>query len=198
MLVFLAPAAWLSGQPGVPLFERGPSLVKGYQRDRVHAMFREDEATLQGTGYQQHFGLAAMGSGGIAGKGATPVSRRVPESQNDMVFVVVGERFGFAGSVVVIGAYAVLFGSAVMIATHTREPFGRLVAVGVTAALAGQTFLNLAVAMRLMPVTGVTLPFISSGGSSLIASFMAIGILLNVGQQRPYLFYRDAFSFDRE
>ena len=78
----------------------------------------------------------------------------------------------------------------------TREPFGRLVAVGVTAALAGQAFLNLAVALRAMPVTGVTLPFVSSGGSSLIASYMAVGLLLNIGQTRPYLFGREAFDFD--
>ena len=195
----VVPLLWLSGQPGVPVLGGGPDLVKGYQRDRVRAMFVSDEATLKGTGYQQHFGLAAMGSGGFGGKGLgnTPVGRKVPESQNDMVFVVVGEQFGFLGSAAVIVAYAVLFGSAIGIAIGTREPFGRLVAVGVTAALAGQTFLNLAVAMRLMPVTGVTLPFISSGGSSLIASFMAVGILLNVGQQRPYLLFREAFSFDR-
>jgi cell division protein FtsW (lipid II flippase) len=197
--VLLAPLLWLSGQPGVPVMEHGPQFVKDYQRARVHAMFKSDENTLKGTGYQQHFGLVAMGSGGFSGKGAgnTPVGEMVPESQNDMVFVVVGEQFGFVGSFVVIAAYLVLFVSAVEIATNTKEPFGKLVAVGVTAALAGQTFLNLAVAMRLMPVTGVTLPFISSGGSSLIASFIAIGILLNIGQHRPFLLYRDAFSFDR-
>lgn len=194
-----APLLWLSGQPGVPLFEHGPDLVKQYQRERVYAMFKHDENTLKNTGYQQHFGLAAMGSGGFGGKGAgnVPVGRKVPESQNDMVFVVVGEQFGFIGSLVVIAAYIVLFVAAMEIAVNTKEPFGRLTAVGVTAALAGQTFLNLAVAMKLMPVTGVTLPFISAGGSSLIASFMAVGLLLNIGQHRPFLLYREAFSFDR-
>ena len=197
--LLLAPILWLSGQPAVPRLRHGPDLVKQYQRDRVAAMFKSDESTLKGTGYQQHFGLAAMGSGGFGGKGAgnAPVGKKVPESQNDMVFVVVGEQFGIIGSLVVICAYIVLFVSATEVAVNTREPFGRLVAVGVTAALAGQTFLNLAVAMKLMPVTGVTLPFISSGGSSLIASFMAVGLLLNIGQHRPFLLYRETFSFDR-
>ncbi len=195
--MIVLPVLWLSGQSHVPLLKHGPDLVKSYQRDRVVAMFKNDESTLQGTGYQQFYGLAAMGSGGLGGKGigVTPIGQKVPESQNDMIFVVVGEQFGFVGSFVVIAAYCVLFVAAIEVSTHTKEPFGRLVAVGVTAALAGQAFVNLAVATKLMPVTGVTLPFVSAGGSSLIASFMAIGILLNVGQHRPILLSREAFSF---
>lgn len=200
MGLVLAPVLWLSGQPGVPVLGLGPDLVKQYQRERVHAMFKNDSETLKATGYQQHYGLAAFGSGGFAGKGAgnVPVGRKVPESHNDMVFTLVGEQFGFLGSFVVLVAYIVLFAAGLEIAAETREPFGRLVAVGVTAALAGQTFLNLAVAMKLMPVTGVTLPFISAGGSSLIASFMAVGLLLNIGQHRPYLLSREAFEFGPE
>ena len=198
--VVLAPILWLSGQPGVPVLGHGPNLVKEYQRARVYAMFKNDAQTLKATGYQQHYGLAAFGSGGLTGKGAgnVPVGRKVPESHNDMIFTLVGEQFGFIGSFVVLMAYVVLFVAALEIAADTREPFGRLVAVGVTAALAGQTFLNLAVAMKLMPVTGVTLPFISAGGSSLIASFMAVGLLLNIGQHRPYLLSREAFDFRHE
>ena len=196
-LVF-APIFWLSGQPGVPVLKHFPALVKAYQRERVYAMFDTDDATLQAVGYQQHYGLTALGSGGFAGKGPgnVPVGRRVPEAQNDMVFALVGEQFGFVGSFVVIAAYVVLFVAGLETATHTREPFGRLVAVGVTAALAGQTFLNLAVALKVMPVTGVTLPFISSGGTSLIASYLAVGLLLNIGQNRPYLLARESFEFD--
>ncbi len=198
--VVLAPLLWLSGQAGVPVLERGPNVIKQYQRERVYAMFKDDAQTLKATGYQQHYGLAAFGSGGFTGKGAgnVPVGKRVPESHNDMIFTLVGEQFGFIGSFVVVMAYVVLFVAGLEIAADTREPFGRLVAVGVTAALAGQTFLNLAVAMKLMPVTGVTLPFISAGGSSLIASYMAVGLLLNIGQHRPYLLSRDAFEFRDE
>ncbi len=200
MGLVLAPLLWLSGQESVPVLKYGPNLVKQYQRERVYAMFKDDAQTLKATGYQQHYGLAAFGSGGFSGKGAgnVPIGHRVPESHNDMIFTLIGEQFGFVGSFVVIVAYIVLFVAALEIAADTREPFGRLVAVGVTAALAGQTFLNLAVAMKVMPVTGVTLPFISAGGSSLIASFMAVGLLLNIGQHRPYLLSREAFEFDDE
>jgi hypothetical protein len=106
------------------------------------------------------------------------------------------DEFGFFGSAVVLAAYIVLFAAGVEIASATREPFGRLIALGVVSLLAGQTFLNLMVATRLMPVTGITLPFVSYGGSSLLASFMAVGLLLNIGQNRPIVMARESFEFD--
>ena len=112
-----------------------------------------------------------------------------------MIFALIGEQLGFFGSAIVLGAYLILFTAGVEIAAATREPFGKLVAVGVISLLAGQTFLNLLVAVKLMPVTGVTLPFISYGGSSLVASFMAAGLLLNIGQNRPMVMANDAFEF---
>ena len=81
------------------------------------------------------------------------------------------------------------------VAGATKEPFGRLVAVGLVSILAAQTFLNIGVAIRLFPVTGVTLPFVSAGGSSLIASFIAAGLLLNIGRNRPLVMARDSFEF---
>lgn len=195
--VALVPVAWLAGTD-VPLFRHLPTVIKQYQRARVHAMFRADEQTLARTGFQQHNALIAFGSGGLSGKGAgnIPVGRRVPEARNDMIFALIGEQFGFGGALVVIVAYLVLFAAGVEIAGSTKEPFGRLVAVGIVALLAGQTFLNLAVATKMFPVTGVTLPFISAGGSSLIASFMAAGLLLNIGQNRPIVLAPDSFHYD--
>jgi len=96
----------------------------------------------------------------------------------------------------VLGAYIVLFTAGVEIAGNTREPFGRLIALGIVALLAGQAFINLMVVTKLRPVTGVTLPFISYGGSSLLASYLAAGLLLNVGQNRPVVLARDSFEFD--
>ena len=96
----------------------------------------------------------------------------------------------------VLGAYIVLFAAGIEIAAATREPFGKLVALGIVAMLAGQTFINLMVVLRLMPVTGITLPFVSYGGSSLLASFIAAGLLLNIGQNRPIVMARDSFDFD--
>ncbi len=192
----LMPLVWFSGTDA-PLFKYMPQLVRSYQRERVYAMFKSDPHTLQGKGYQQHNALIAYGSGGISGKGlgVIPIGKSVPEGHNDMIFALVGEQFGFFGSAVVLGAYIVLFAAGIEISAATREPFGKLLAIGVIALLAGQTFLNLLVAVKLMPVTGVTLPFVSYGGSSLLASFMAAGLLLNIGQNRPLVMARDAFEF---
>jgi len=209
------PLLWFSGQhrvvdrdtgvatvcrscPNVPGLNRLPMFVKHYQRQRVYAMFRDDNATLASTGMQQHTALIALGSGGITGKGAgnVPIGRKVPEAHNDMVFALIGEQFGFFGSLAVIVAYVVLFVAGIEICANTREPFGRLIAIGVVAMFASQALLNLMVATRLMPVTGVTLPLVSYGGSSLLASFMAVGLLLNVGQNRPFVMANDPFEFE--
>ncbi|GIW77619.1 MAG: rod shape-determining protein RodA [Phycisphaerae bacterium] len=198
MGVALLPLIWLSGLPGVPVFEHLPSIVKEYQRDRVYAMFSNDpDVESIGTGMQQYRALVAMGSGGLFGKGIGEIQagERVPERRNDMIFALIGEQFGFIGSFVVIAAYLVIIFVGLEIAGSTREPFGRLVAVGIITLLAGQTFINLMVATKLMPVTGVTLPFVSSGGSSLIASFMIIGLLINIGQRRPIVMGDEAFEF---
>lgn len=211
----LVPVLWLAGEheirdhvsgevvgvctscPNVPVLRVAPQFVKHYQRERVRAMFDANPRMLRETGLQQHKALIAFGSGGIGGKGIgnIPAGRRVPERHNDMIFALVGEQFGFFGAAVVLGAYIVLFAAGLEIASSTREPFGKLVAPGVVALLAGQTFLNIMVAMKLMPVTGVTLPFVSYGGSSLLASFMAVGLLLNIGQNRPMVMARDAFEY---
>lgn len=184
--------------PAVPLLRHAPQFVKHYQRQRVYAMFRDDPMTRASTGMQQHTALIALGSGGLTGKGAgnIPIGRRVPHAHNDLVFALIGEQFGFFGSVVVLVAYGVLFVAGIEIAGSTREPFGRLLAVGLVAMLASQACLNLLVATKLMPVTGVTLPLVSYGGSSLLASFMAVGLLLNVGQNRPFVMANDAFEFE--
>jgi cell division protein FtsW (lipid II flippase) len=203
MGALMGPLLWFcgpkeEGAPGLPVFRHMPAFVREYQRKRVYAMFQNDRATLQRTGYQQLWALTAFGSGGILGKGPgeIPVGMFVPEAHNDMIFALIGEQFGFVGSAAVLIAYIVLFAAGVEIASATREPFGKLVAIGVVALLAGQTFLNLMVATKLLPVTGVTLPFISYGGSSLIASFMAAGLLLNIGQNRPLVMAKNAFDFD--
>ena len=183
--------------PNLPVLKYFPQFVKHYQRERVYAMVRSDQKTLQVTGYQVQRSMSAFGSGGIFGKGLgnIPVGKRVPEAHNDMIFGLVGEQFGFVGVAVVLISYLILFAAGVEISSATRDPFGRLIALGITTLLAGQTFMNLAVATKLMPVTGVTLPFISYGGSSLLASYLAIGLLLNVGQHRPIIMAADAFEY---
>ena len=202
----LVPVAWMAGKDNkgnpnsrVPGFQYLPTMVKDYQRARVHALFAgaDDPAALKSEKYQTHRAMTAYASGGPAGKGPGDirVGRNVPEAHNDMIFALIGEQFGFIGSAVVLGAYLVLFAAGIEISASTREPFGKLVALGIVAMLAGQTFINLLVVLGLMPVTGITLPFVSYGGSSLLASYMAAGLLLNVGQNRPIVMAREAFEF---
>jgi rod shape determining protein RodA len=161
-------------------------------------MFSKDDSVKREAGFQQEQALTAFGSGGLSGRGIgnVPVGRIVPEAHNDMIFALIGEQFGFIGVTVLLACFLVLFATGIEIASATREPFGRLVAIGIVALLAGQTFLNLMVSVRLMPVTGVTLPFVSYGGSSLLASFISAGLLLNIGQNRPLVMAKDAFEFD--
>ena len=187
-----------SGAPGIPVLRMLPSFVKDYQRARVYAMFSNEPGKNQDTNYQTDRALTALGSGGPTGKGMgnIPVGRYVPEAHNDMVFSLIGEQFGFVGSTIVLVAYIVLFTAGIEIAAATREPFGRLVALGIVATMAGQAFINMMVVLRLMPVTGITLPFISYGGSSLLASFMCVGLLLNIGQNRPIVMARESFEFE--
>jgi len=193
----LMPVAWFAGTD-LPVFRHLPSVVRDYQRDRVYSMFSQDPATLQRTGFQQEHALIAFGSGGWSGKGAMqiPVGRRVPERHNDMIFALVGEQFGFIGAAAMLAAYVVLFAAGVEISSSTRDPFARLVALGIVALLAGQAFVNLMVALRMMPVTGVTLPFVSYGGSSLLASFIAAALLLNIGQSRTIVMANNSFEYE--
>jgi cell division protein FtsW (lipid II flippase) len=194
----LAPIFWLSGEPNIPILRHFPTFVHDYQRGYVRGLLGNDPKTLRESGFQQQRALVASGSGGLTGKGAgvIPVGQGVPEARNDMIFAIIGEQFGLVGSITVVAAYIVLFVAGIEIAAATREPFGRLVAVGIVTFLAAQAFLNLMVVMRLFPVTGVTLPFVSSGGSSLVASCIAAGLLLNIGQYRPLVIARDSFEFD--
>lgn len=201
MGVAVTPVLWFSGPkpegPGLPGLNHLPVFIKAYQRERVFAMFKHDPRTMREAAYQTHQATTAFASGGVTGKGAgvIPVGQHVPEAHNDMIFALVGEQFGLVGATVVLGAFLVLFAAGIEIAAATREPFGRLIAVGIVAMLAAQSFVNLMVMLRLMPVTGITLPFVSYGGSSLVSNFMAVGLLLNVGQNRPLVIAREAFEF---
>jgi cell division protein FtsW (lipid II flippase) len=182
----------------VPILRHLPQMMKEYQRKRALAMLSHDARSARSDDYQVNQALTALGSGGWFGKGfgVIPTGRRVPEAHDDMIFALIGEQFGLMGAVAVLGAFLVLFIAGIEIAAATKEPFGRLIAVGIVAMLACQSTINLMVCLRMMPVTGVTLPFVSYGGSSLIASYMAAGLLLNVGQNRPLMIGRESFEFD--
>ena len=197
--IALAPFIWFSGEKQVPVLRHFPKIVQDYQKARVYSFLSSDNPyERQAKTYQTYRAMVAFASGGLSGKGFgnIPVGQSVPEAQNDMILALIGEQFGFFGTAALLASYIVLFAAGIEISAATREPFARLVAVGIVAVLATQTFINLFVASGLMPVTGITLPFVSYGGSSLVASFMAAGLLLNVGQNRPLVMARKSFEFE--
>jgi len=129
----------------------------------------------------------AIGSGGLLGRGYLAGDQTnagfVPEQQTDFIFTVVGEEAGFAGSSVLLLLYAVLLSRGLRLAARAVEPFDMLIATGVTAWLAVQCFINIAMTIGLAPVTGLPLPFLSYGGSALFATAIGIGLLQNVARR---------------
>ena len=138
-----------------------------------------------GGGWQVLQALSGMYAGGLWGTGfGAGNPGQVPIAASDFVYAVIGEEMGFVGCVVVVVAYLFFFVRGYRISRAVAEPFGSLLAAGLVSVLAVQTFLNIAGVTKLVPVTGITLPFISQGGSSLITSFVSLGILLAVSQGR--------------
>jgi cell division protein FtsW len=161
--------------------------TSGYQMQRVQA-FLNPWAYSNDIGHQTVQGLLALGMGGATGIGlgqsvqpSTAIS--LPQAQNDFVFALLGQELGFIGAVVVIGLYLLVAYRGIRIALGAPDTFGALLAVGITAWLVIQAFINIGVVVVLVPITGITLPFISAGGSSLLVSFAAIGILLSISRE---------------
>lgn len=137
------------------------------------------------TGYQAIQSLLALGSGGLVGAGLGKSHQKffyIPEPQNDFIFSIIGEELGFLGASAVIVLFLILTWRGIKIALNSRDAFGSLLAAGITSLIAVQTIINIAVATSSMPITGIPLPFISSGGSSLTFTMMAVGILLNISR----------------
>jgi rod shape determining protein RodA len=163
-------------------------LVKQYQIDRFIA-FMEPHPDVRSVGYNLTQAKIAIASGGIQGKGLEGKNTQtslnfVPEQHTDFIFTAVGEQLGFLGSATLLGLFALLIWRALRIATLSRDFFGTLLACGILALWAFQIFVNVGMTMGIMPITGIPLPFISFGGSSLITNFASIGVLLNVHMRR--------------
>lgn len=162
-------------------------IVEEYQLDRLRS-FVDPTADPSGSGYQLRQSRITIGSGGLLGKGLfngpQTNGRFVPAQQTDFIFTVAGEELGFIGSATIIILLAIVIWRAARIARMSNNFFGRLVAVGVMAWLAFQTFENIGMSMGLMPMTGVPLPFLSYGGSSMFATLIAVGLLQNVHARR--------------
>ncbi len=158
-------------------------VVTEYQVNRLQT-FVDPSADTQGAGYQLRQARITVGSGGLVGtglfNGPQTNGRFVPEQQTDFIFTVAGEELGFIGSGAILILYLILLMRGFSIARRTNDPFGRLVCTGVIAWFAFQIFENIGMTLGLMPMTGVPLPFISYGGSSMFATLIGIGLLQNV------------------
>jgi rod shape determining protein RodA len=182
-----APTRWVVGLlllavvGGFTAIKTG--VVDEYQVARLQS-FVDPSADPQATGYQLRQSRITIGSGGILGKGLfngpQTNGRFVPEQQTDFIFTVAGEELGFVGSSFILLCFTLFFIRAFAIAKRTTDLFGRLVCVGVIAWFAFQTFENIGMAMGLVPMTGVPLPFMSYGGSSMFANLIGLGLIQNV------------------
>ena len=162
-------------------------VIKDYQVARLTS-FLDPQNDPRQAGYNRTQAEIAIGSGGITGLGYKQGTQTnldfVPEQHTDFIFTVVGEEFGFVGGVIVLLLFAVLLWRAFRIAILSKDPFGTYVAAGIASMLAIQVFVNIGMTIGIMPITGIPLPFISYGGSAMIADFLAVGLLLNVHMRR--------------
>lgn len=178
-------------------------MLRPHQKDRILAMWaqmRGDTSYVDDIGYQGQRAVTLVGAGGLTGHGDEKASRLVhwnhlPEEHNDMIFAVIIARWGLIGGIVTWGLFALLAVGGLLVAARCREAFGRLVAVGATTLLLAQMVVNTGMTLGLMPITGMTLPFVSAGGSSLVTVWLLIGLLLNVGLRPPSRLWRETFEF---
>jgi len=162
-----------------------PSPLHGYQQDRLTAFLHPSNDPSDAS-YQVNQSVTAIGSGEKTGRGDNSTQTKLlflPERHTDFVFAVIGERFGFMGAAFVLSLYALLIWRILRILTLSKNLFGTLIAGGIAAMLTFQILVNVGMTLGIMPVTGVTLPLMSYGGSSVIATFLAIGLLQSIHTQ---------------
>ena len=160
--------------------------LRGYQIERIQAWLNP-WADPMGKGFHTIQGLLALGLGGLfgAGLGESRLAGGLflPNASNDYIFAIIGEEFGLIGATMVIGLFVLLAYTGIRVALAAPDTFGALLAAGITAWLCIQAFINIGVVVALIPVTGITLPFISAWGSSLTISLAAVGILLSISRE---------------
>jgi cell division protein FtsW len=156
--------------------------IEPYRRARVFS-FLDPWHDAQGAGFQTVQAMIGLGSGGLFGVGLGQGVQKIfylPEAHTDMIFAIIGEELGLVGTTALILAYAAFAYVGLRIAIRCRDPFGKRLAAGLTVLVCGQAVINLAAVMGLAPLTGIPLPFVSYGGSSLIVALASVGILLNI------------------
>ena len=162
----------------------GAAMGAGYRMDRITSFFDANPDVL-GNGYQAHQSLVALGTGGWFGVGLGASRARwsfLPNAHSDFIFAIIGEETGLAGSLAVVGLFMVLAAVGIVIALRSSDQFGRLLAVGLVAWLTFQALVNIGGVVRVLPITGVPLPFLSAGGSAMMANLFVVGVLVNIAR----------------
>ncbi len=172
---------------GILLALMGTGLLKDYQKKRLLA-FVDPGSDPKGAGYQIIQSKIAIGAGGLTGQGFLQGTQNrldfLPAQHTDFIFSVVAEEKGFLGAVVLLALYFIILARGIKAADRADDTFGTLLAIGLVAMIATQVFMNIGMTLGLMPITGVPLPLMSYGGSSLLATYISIGLLLNVRLKR--------------
>lgn len=173
------------------------------QRSRVTALFNQTDGgpAPRGDGYHQHQAKQVIALGGVWGSDfqgqvlEEPAAYHLPAAQTDFVFCMVAERFGLGGSLATVALYAIFLMQGMQISQQCKEPYGRLVAAGVTVLLTTQMIINTGMAVGLLPITGITLPLMSYGGSSLVATSLALAMLVNIDLNGRSEIQSESFMF---
>lgn len=207
VMVFAAGAKWgnlacllTAGLLLAPLFW---TQMSREQQSRVVALFEQPPADQRPSddAYHLHQAKRMLALGGVWGSALSgqptddPAAYRLPEARSDFILCVLGERFGLPGLAVTLGLFGLLAWRGSVIAAATREPFGRLVAVGAVGLLAVEVLINTGMTVGLLPITGLSLPLVSYGGSGLLAHGLALGLLLNVGLRPGYELSKEPFRY---
>jgi len=197
MVAMIAAMVFIAGAPKKLLFQTAIAIIIGivlltstssYRRGRL-ATFINPTRDCQAEGYQACQALIAVGSGGITGLGlgkGVQAYGYLPESQNDSIFAIYAEKFGFLGVSVLLGLFLAFFSRLKKIIEHTPDVYSRLLVVGVLAWLSTQTLINIGAMTGMLPLKGITLPFISYGGTSLVFITAAIGIVFQISRYTSY------------
>jgi len=181
-------------------------MLHPYQKQRIQGMVAMIAGEREGAddiNYQSFTAMTLAGAGGLTGNDdahsrALIRFNRLPERHNDMIFAVIVNRFGMIGGAAVVALYLLWIAGAVTVAAVCKEPFGRLLCVGFAAIIAGQTLLNICMNLGLFPIVGVTLPFVSYGGSSMLTVWLMTGLIVGVGMRPAARLARPSFDFKND
>ena len=179
-------------------------MLRPHQVARIKALVAQvqgDDRYEHDIGYQGARSMTLIGSGGLHGHDEHQASmllrwNHLPERHNDMIFTVICTRWGVTGAVIVWGLYGLFAVGGLWTAAMCRDPFGRLVAIGITTIILAQMVVNAGMTLGLFPITGMTLPFVSYGGSSLVVTWLMVGLLVGIARHRGAMFWKESFEFD--